>query len=65
MARLVLTYIVQSTKILRIQGAFRQARNVEADRDVFLMFDGDKLSAEDTVADTDISDLDHIDVHVK
>ncbi|KAI9884965.1 MAG: hypothetical protein M1823_003241 [Watsoniomyces obsoletus] len=54
-----------STKVSRIQSAFRQARKIEAERDVFLMFDGDKLGAEDTVGNTEISDLDHIDIHVK
>ena len=29
------------------------------------MFDGERLNPEDTVADTDISDMDHIDVYVK
>ncbi|KAI9823236.1 MAG: hypothetical protein M1826_000249 [Phylliscum demangeonii] len=58
--------IVKPTTIIsRMQQAFRQARKVESTRDVFLMFDGEKLDPDRTVVQTDISDLDHIDVHVR
>lgn len=48
-----------------MQNAFRQARKVDAALDVFLMFDGERLPIDATVAETEIGDLDHIDVHVK
>ena len=57
--------MIKSTKISRIQSAFRQARGVDKTYQVFLMFDGDKLPPDHTVVDTEIGDLDHIDVHVK
>ncbi|KAI9787861.1 MAG: hypothetical protein M1816_007428 [Peltula sp. TS41687] len=57
--------IKPTTKISRMVNAFRQARKVGPDRAVFLMFDGDRLRPADTVSHTEISDLDHIDVHVK
>lgn len=45
--------------------AFRQSNKVDPSAEVFLMFDGDRLNPDDAVADTEIGDLDHIDVHVK
>ena len=35
------------------------------DREVFLIFDGERLNPSMTVADTDFTDMDYIDVHVK
>jgi hypothetical protein len=45
--------------------AFRQAREVSEDRQVYLLFDGDKLDPEVTVADTELGDMDHVDVYVR
>ncbi|KAJ8603569.1 hypothetical protein MRB53_042112 [Persea americana] len=48
-----------------ILDVFRDKRQVPADKTCFLMFDGDRLDAEDTVADSDISDADFVDVYVR
>lgn len=32
---------------------------------MFLVFDGDRLNAEVAVADTEIGDMDNVEVHVK
>lgn len=45
--------------------AFREARRVPAEKDVFLVFDGDRMQPGDLVSDTDIGDMDNLDVHVK
>ena len=35
------------------------------DKEVYLMFDGERLEEQTAIRDTDISDMDHIDVYVK
>ncbi|KAI9818184.1 MAG: hypothetical protein M1827_000809 [Pycnora praestabilis] len=54
-----------STTILRIITAFRITNKVEPEKEVFLVFDGDRLDPSSTVGETDFSDMDHVDVHVK
>ncbi|KAH0565707.1 hypothetical protein GP486_000899 [Trichoglossum hirsutum] len=54
-----------STPIAKMIFAFRQARKVSEDSQVFLQFDGDKLDPEVTVADTELGDMDHVDVYVR
>lgn len=46
--------------------AFRRA-NPEAteEKEVYLLFDGDRLEPETKVGETELSDMDHIDVYVK
>lgn len=34
-------------------------------KEVYLMFDGDRLEPEMRVGETELSDMDHIDVYVK
>lgn len=45
--------------------AFKVDKQVEASREVFLSFDGDRLAPEIQVADTELNDMDYIDVYVK
>ena len=35
------------------------------DKEVSLMFDGERLDGQTAIKDTEISDMDHIDVYVK
>ncbi|KAL8673703.1 MAG: hypothetical protein Q9168_001864 [Polycauliona sp. 1 TL-2023] len=54
-----------TTPISRIVNAFRTDKKIEDSREVFLSFDGDRLAPDTQVADTDLNDMDYIDVYVK
>ncbi|KAL9121627.1 MAG: hypothetical protein Q9187_001819 [Circinaria calcarea] len=54
-----------STLMSRIIGAFRGANKIEPDKDVYLVFDGERLDPPTRVGDTELSDMDYIDVYVK
>ncbi|KAI9704218.1 MAG: hypothetical protein M1836_007079 [Candelina mexicana] len=54
-----------STPISRIVEVFRHQYQIAVDKEVFLIFDGDRLDIESSVGDTDLSDLDNVEVHVK
>ncbi len=45
--------------------AFKLEKQIEDSREVFLSFDGDRLASEMQVADTELNDMDYIDVYVK
>lgn len=45
--------------------AFRSTYGVGADKEVFLLFDGERLERSARVEDTDLSDMDSIEVHIK
>lgn len=53
------------TTFERLADAFRTSRNIPKTQPVTLMFDGDRLSPMDTVQDTELEDLDAIDVMLK
>ncbi|ODH47187.1 hypothetical protein GX48_06702 [Paracoccidioides brasiliensis] len=53
------------TLISAIIRSFYEQRRIPADRKIQLIFDGDELDPESTVADNDIADLDAIDVRIK
>jgi Ubiquitin-2 like Rad60 SUMO-like len=55
----------KSTTIMRMIQAFRTARHVTKDKQVFLQFDGDRLDPEIVVADTELGDMDHVEVYVR
>ena len=38
---------------------------IPPEKEIFLVFDGDKIEPGSTVGDADIGDMDNIDVHVK
>ena len=46
-------------------GAFKKHANVPADKTIAMMFDGELLQPNSTVGQTDIGDMDHIDVYVR
>ncbi|KAI9766538.1 MAG: hypothetical protein M1840_006496 [Geoglossum simile] len=54
-----------STTIAKMIQAFRTARHLTRDKQVFLQFDGDRLDPGVTVADTELGDMDHVDVYVR
>ncbi|KAB8337028.1 hypothetical protein FH972_021332 [Carpinus fangiana] len=54
-----------TTTFQQVVNVFRSQRNVPAEKEVFLMFDGDRLAGADTVDTSEIDDMDYIDVHVK
>ena len=45
--------------------AFRTAQELGPESEVYLIFDGERLDPGTTVADSDFSDMDYIDVQVK
>lgn len=53
------------TQISRIIASFRSARHVPAEKDVYLLFDGERLDPNSCLEEHDITDLDLIDVQVK
>ncbi|KAL8954048.1 MAG: hypothetical protein Q9222_000105 [Ikaeria aurantiellina] len=53
------------TRMSRIVGAFRSDKKIDESREVFLSFDGDRLAAESQVQDTELNDMDYVDVYVK
>ncbi|KAH0543502.1 hypothetical protein FGG08_002170 [Glutinoglossum americanum] len=54
-----------TTTIARVISAFRSHNKIDIDKGVSLQFDGDKLDPELTIADTELGDLDHVDVYVR
>ncbi|KAL8807517.1 MAG: hypothetical protein Q9182_000682 [Xanthomendoza sp. 2 TL-2023] len=54
-----------TTRISRIVNAFKSDKKIDDSREVFLSFDGDRLTPETQVADTELNDMDYIDVYVK
>lgn len=53
------------TEISELVAAFRNVRKIPADKQVVIMFDGDKLAETDTVGDAGIEDKDVVDVLIK
>jgi len=63
---LLLTRYPQSTTFVKMINAARRSFKLDAERVVHLEFDGERLEPpEGLVKDTDISDMDCIDVHIK
>lgn len=61
-----LTYCLQSTTFVKMINAARRSFKLDDARVVHLEFDGERLEPpEGLVKDTDISDMDCIDVHIK
>lgn len=53
------------TTIERIIFAFRRSKKIPDDKTVFLMYDGEKLNAQDMMQDTEIEEKDTIEVYVR
>lgn len=49
----------------RIVSAFMTDKNIDSDREVFLSFDGDRLAPECQVGETELAEMDYVDVYVK
>ena len=45
--------------------AFRQANDVDVEKDIYLMFEGQRLEHSTMVGDADIADLDSLDTYVR
>ncbi|OCL06548.1 hypothetical protein AOQ84DRAFT_440760 [Glonium stellatum] len=48
-----------------IAHAYRVSLKIPSDKSIFLMFDGDRLDPEDTMENSEIEDMDSIEVHIK
>ena len=57
--------MVQETTISNIISAFRGSREIPPEKEVFLLFDGERLSPQCKVGETEISDMDYIEVYVR
>ncbi|KAJ5670230.1 uncharacterized protein N7477_005593 [Penicillium maclennaniae] len=53
------------TLVSKLISVFRDRQNIPANRDVSLLFDGDRLDPDTCLRDHDIADLDMVDVQVK
>lgn len=60
----MLTHI-QDTTFEHIASAYKTKLKVPQEQPITLMFDNERLSPLDTVADSEIEDLDSIEVHFK
>lgn len=49
----------------KIINAFRSEKKVGRDNDVLLFFDGDRLDPQTKVEETELTDMDYVDVYVK
>jgi hypothetical protein len=56
----------KSTTLLdKMINSFCNSRSVPEGKDVSLFFDGERLDPESTVGDTEIDDMDTVEVHIK
>ncbi|KAJ5298668.1 30 kDa heat shock protein [Penicillium atrosanguineum] len=53
------------TLVSKLISVYRNRQNIPADRDVSLLFDGDRMDPDTRLRDHDIADLDMVDVQVK
>ncbi|KAL8843631.1 MAG: hypothetical protein Q9170_000135 [Blastenia crenularia] len=54
-----------TTRISRIVNAFKCDKNIDSGREVFCSFDGDRLAPESQVSETELNDMDYVDVYIK
>ncbi|GAM83443.1 hypothetical protein ANO11243_014310 [Dothideomycetidae sp. 11243] len=54
-----------STSCERIIGAFRREHKIAVDKSLVLTFDGEALEPEELVKNTDIEDMDNLEIHVR
>jgi hypothetical protein len=55
----------QETTIEHLTSAYKQKQGIDEDDPVTLMFDGERLRPMDTIGDTEIEDMDSLEVHLK
>ena len=53
----------QSTLISKIINAFRSRYQISGEKNVFLSFDGERLSPESKIEETELSDMDTLEVY--
>lgn len=54
-----------TTTFTELANAFRKKRGIAPDKDVFLMFDGERLEPGDKMEDSEVQDMDSIEVLIK
>ncbi|KAL8944659.1 MAG: hypothetical protein Q9211_000503 [Gyalolechia sp. 1 TL-2023] len=54
-----------TTRISRIVNAFKCDKKIDNGREVFCSFDGERLAPEGQVGETDLNDMDYVDVYVR
>lgn len=57
--------VSQETQVSHVLATFKNAQRVSAEKEVYLLFDGERLDAGSRLIDYDIADLDLVDVIVK
>lgn len=57
--------VTESTAIADLIAQFREKMKIPQDKEVYLLFDGDRLDPDSSVKDADITDSDLVDVQVK
>ncbi|KAL8874495.1 MAG: hypothetical protein Q9174_000188 [Haloplaca sp. 1 TL-2023] len=57
--------VKRTTRMSRIVNAFKLDKKIESGREVFLLFDGDRLAPQCQVGETELNDMDYIDVYIK
>jgi hypothetical protein len=55
-------FCLQDTTFCHIASAYKQRMGVAESQPITLMFDGDRLAPLDTIADSEVEDMDSIDV---
>ena len=56
---------LQDTTFKRLVGAFRKVRKISPDKEVFIMFEGERIDPEQTMGGLDIEDQENFDAHIK
>jgi len=54
-----------TTLVEKMITTFRQAKRVTVDKEIVLYFDGDKLDPASTIQDTDLEEMDNVEVKIK
>lgn len=54
-----------TTLVRRICDTFRNEKNIPAEKDIALYFDGDKLDPDMKVEDAELTDMDTVEVHIR
>lgn len=54
--------LMQDTTIETLVNAYRTGRSIAADATITILFDGDRLKPMDTIGETEIEDMDALDV---
>ncbi|KAK0119077.1 hypothetical protein ONS95_007940 [Cadophora gregata] len=53
------------TTVQKIMDAFRREKDIVDEKEITLHFDGDKLEPDDKVEDTELGDMDSVEVHIQ